>query len=395
MVEVLTGADQLASFEEKFLAGKRVGLLTNPTGINRHFQSTVSVCANLKSAKLAALFACEHGIRGERQAGVLFEDEFDSELQVPVFSLYGEHKKPTAAMMDAIDVLVFDIQDLGIRFYTYLSTLIYAMEACAKHGKHLVVLDRPNPLGGLNFEGGMLESGFESIVGAWQIPIRSGLTIGEMAQYINSQMNPSCDLSVVPLQNWTRDMEYTATGLPWMLPSPNMPTMETVRVYAGTCYFEGTNLSEGRGTTLPFEMIGAPWLKASKLADTMNALALPGVHFHALYFTPTFSKHQGDLCHGVRLFVTDPVKFKAVETGLHLLHHVITMHEQEFEWLTPFSEESKPFIDLLTGSEQVRLSIHTQEGLTQIIASWNDQLEQWEKARQPYLIYGVSENGHK
>ncbi|MCR8645526.1 DUF1343 domain-containing protein [Paenibacillus sp. N1-5-1-14] len=395
MAQVLTGADQLASLEDQYLAGKRVGLLTNPTGITKHFQSTVSICANLQTAKLTALFACEHGIRGERQAGVLFEDEFDTDLGVPVFSLYGEHKKPTAAMMDAIDVLIFDIQDLGIRFYTYLSTLIYAMEACAKYGKQLVVLDRPNPLGGVKSEGGLLEAGFESIVGAWQIPIRSGLTIGEMAQYINAQMSPSCEMQVVPLKNWTREMEYTATELPWMLPSPNMPTMDTVRVYAATCYFEGTNVSEGRGTTKPFEIIGAPWMKAEEIAKKMNSLGLSGVHFHAIYFTPTFSKHQGELCHGVRLFVTDPATFKAVDTGLQLLHEVMIMHEEQFEWLTPFSKESKPFIDLLTGSERVRTSIHTKEGLLGVIASWNEQMEEWEKARKPYLLYGRDEDGRK
>ncbi|GIP38765.1 hypothetical protein J31TS4_20450 [Paenibacillus sp. J31TS4] len=386
--KVWTGADRLRQQEPAELAGKRIGLLTNPTGRTADLLSVVDVCASLPTARLTALYACEHGINGERQAGVTFEDETDERLGIPVYSLYGKTRKPTGDMLEGIDALIFDIQDLGVRFYTYLSTLVYAMEACAEHGKELIVLDRPNPLGGVVCEGGFLQDGYQSMVGAWPIPFRTGLTIGEFARYLNDQLTKPVQLTVLAMEGWTRGMEYTDTGLPWIFPSPNMPTMDTVRVYSGNCLFEGTNLSEGRGTTKPFELIGAPWLDGQALSDRLNALGLPGVGFCPMYFTPTFSKHQGAICGGVHLFVTDRQTYRPAETALHMLKAIQQLHPDDFAWLPPFKEGRPCFIDLLTGSDLVRTQLHTEGGLERIIELWRRDAEEWSRTRQPYLLYG-------
>lgn len=387
---VLSGADQWLQKGRQHLRGKRFALLTNPTGVTREYVSTIEVCASIKEGQLAALFACEHGIRGERQAGVKFGDEVDTELGIPVYSLYGEHRQPTASMLTDLDAVVIDIQDLGIRFYTYLSTLVYMMEACAQHGVSLIVLDRPNPLGGVSSEGGLLQPEYRSMIGAWKMPIRTGMTIGEFALLVNSEMNEACDLEVIPLSQWDRRMTYPDTGLPWILPSPNMPTIDTVRVYAGNCFFEGTNLSEGRGTTKPFEMIGAPWLDARKTAKVMNDLRLPGVHFHPITFTPMFSKHQQELCHGIMTYVTDPSIYRSVSVGLHLLHYIGELHPAHFAWLQPRGSQQQGarwMIDLLTGSDQVRHKVLDRVGLYEILEQWEEEEQAWLRMREPYLLY--------
>ncbi|MEJ8304908.1 DUF1343 domain-containing protein [Saccharibacillus sacchari] len=386
---VRTGLDRLADgFTHPLLQNRRLGLITNPTGITADFRSSVEICASLEGSALTALFACEHGLYGQRQAGQRFGDEIHPTLGIPVFSLYGEHKKPTPSMLGNVDTLIFDMQDLGIRFYTYLSTLLYAIEACAACGKSLVVLDRPNPLGGLAVEGGVLKPGFESMVGAWELPIRTGMTIGEQAGMANAERRLGCELGVVKMDGWERRTEFGDTGQPWVLPSPNMPFVDTARVYAGTCFFEGTNLSEGRGTTRPFEWIGAPWLDGEGLADELNGLALPGVHFHPTYNTPTFSKHAGELCGGVRLFVTDKTIFEAVNTGLALLHAVIRRHPREFRWLEPPSGGRRFFVDLLAGGSLLRERIAESDGVAEIAESWRLEAQQWNERRKAYLLYG-------
>ncbi|MEF3307090.1 exo-beta-N-acetylmuramidase NamZ family protein [Paenibacillus sp. GYB003] len=384
---VFSGADRLARSAAQYLDGKRFGLLTNHTGITRDFRSTIDVCASQSAGKLTAMFACEHGIRGERQAGVLFEDEVDPELGITVYSLYGKHRAPTPDMLEPLDAIVFDFQDLGVRFFTYLTTLIYTMQACAKAGKELIVLDRPNPLGGLQVEGGLLREGFQSMVGGWKIPFRTGLTIGEFARLVNDQSGMNCNLQVVPLEGWTRDMEFPQTGLPWTMLSPNMPTMDTARVYAGTCLFEGTNLSEGRGTTRPFEQIGAPWLNGKRVAEAMNKRGLPGVVFHPVYFTPMFSKHQGAICSGIQVYVTDPKTYQPVRTGLYLVEQVQKMHPDHFAWLPPFKEGSKSFIQLLTGSDVVPQTLHEPGAGEKIADEWDKEAAEWAKTREPYLLY--------
>jgi uncharacterized protein YbbC (DUF1343 family) len=389
MAEIVrTGADLFPQEGRKLLEGKNFGLLTNPTGINANYRSTIDVCAELKSAKLTALFACEHGIRAEKQAGDMFEDEVDERLGIPVYSLFGEVYKPTAKMLDGLDAVVYDIQDLGVRFYTYLTTLIYLMESCAEHGKQVIVLDRPNPLGGQRIEGGLLQDGFYSLVGGWKMPASTGLTIGECATLVNNQMVKPCDLHVIRLQNWRRDMEYPQTGLPWLMPSPNMPTMDTVRVFTGNCLFEGTNLSEGRGTTKPFEVFGAPWLDSERLCKTINDLRFPGVYFHPFVFSPTFQKHKGELCHGVMTYVTEPKVYESAISTLHVLHHIMNMHPEHFEWV-PNTHDPKmlPPIDLLSGSDEVRRSVHTASGLQTIVEKWKADRERWQETIKPHMLY--------
>lgn len=382
---VQTGADQLGRLGSRLLGGKRFALLTNPTGIDSRFRSTIEICKDVEGGMLSAFYACEHGLRNERQAGVHFEDELDPEYGLPVYSLYGTNRKPTAESLKDLDAIVFDIQDLGVRFYTYLTTLVYVMEACAENRVQLLVLDRPNPLGGRRVEGGLLEDDCKSMVGAWKMPILSGMTIGEFARLVNGQMDNPCELEVVPLAGWNRSMEFRDTGLPWILPSPNMPTIATARVYGGNCLFEGTNLSEGRGTTKPFELIGAPWLDHRTLCSRMAERKLPGVHYHPVTFSPTFRKYAGELCNGVMTYVTDPESFRSVESGLTLLHQIADLHPEQFRWQG--GEDGKLFIDILSGTAEVRQKLAGAEGLRSIVDSWSADSEQWREIRRPYLLY--------
>ena len=385
---VRTGVDLLSGgLSHPWLTDARIGLITNPTGITADFISTVDVCAGLANTQLTALYACEHGLDGELQAGVRFGDTMHSKLGIPVFSLYGEHKKPTPAMLAGVDTVLYDIQDVGVRYYTYASTLFHMMQACAEAGKRLLVLDRPNPLGGDAVEGCVLSAGYESLVGAWRVPIRTGLTVGELALLVNSEMEVPCELDVIAMEGWRRSMEFTDCNLPWMLPSPNMPTLDSVRVYAGTCLFEGTNVSEGRGTTRPFEWIGAPWVDGERLAERFRNYHLEGVHVHPVYMSPTFSKHAGELCGGVRIFVTDRSVFRPVDTGLILLHELASLYPEQFQWLEPPQSGSRYFIDLLTGGREVREIIHDRERVIGLIKLWRVQAEEWKERRKPFLLY--------
>lgn len=384
---VYSGADRLARTASAYVAGKRFGLLTNHTGITRDFRTTIDVCASQSAGRLTAMFACEHGIRGERQAGVLFEDETDPEYGVLVYSLYGKHRAPTPEMLEPLDAIVFDFQDLGVRFFTYLTTLVYTMQACDQANVELIVLDRPNPLGGVQVEGGLLRDGYQSMVGVWEIPFRTGLTIGEFAKLVRAESGMNVRLTVVPLDNWKRAMTFEQTGLPWTLLSPNLPTMDTARVYPGNCLFEGTNLSEGRGTTRPFEQIGAPWLNAKEVARAMNRRGLPGVWFHPVTFTPMFSKHQGAICNGIHVYVTEPSVYKPVRTGLYLVEQILHTHPDEFAWLPPFREGGKPFIQLLTGSDVMTNMLHQPGAAERIADEWDREAAEWAKKREAYMLY--------
>ncbi|WP_127605691.1 MULTISPECIES: exo-beta-N-acetylmuramidase NamZ family protein [Paenibacillus] len=384
---VAAGADLLPRIAAK-LSGLRLGLLTNPTGVDARFRTTLAACAEMPSVRLSALFACEHGLRGERQAGVRFEDEEHPELGIPVYSLYGTRKKPDAAMLEGVDAVLFDIQDIGVRFYTYLSTLVYMMAACAQTGRALYVLDRPHPLGALRAEGGLLQPGYESMVGAVAgTPYATGMTIGEYAGWVNDRLEQPCALTVVPMEGWKRGMRFDETGLPWIVPSPNVPTLDTVRVYAGTCLFEGTNVSEGRGTTRPFETVGAPWIDGERLAREFASFGLAGVHAHPLYFSPTFSKHQGELCGGVRLYVTEPDVFESVRAGLTLLRSMQKLYPETFRFLPPVREGGKAFIDLLTGDSLVAAELAEDGGLRRVLDRYEADIEGWKKERSGYLLY--------
>jgi len=331
--------------------GERVGLITNPTGVLKDFTSTIDILAD--HTDLRALYAPEHGVRGDLQAGERLETYTDEKTGVPVYSLYGATKKPTAEMLSDIDVLCFDIQDVGARFYTYIYTMAYAMMAAKENGKRFIVFDRPNPVGGEVVEGNILDLDFRSFVGYYELPQRHGLTVGELANYFNQKYEIGCDLEVVEMEGYIRAMHYDILERPWVMPSPNIPTTDTLYAFLATCVFEGTNLSEGRGTARPFHIIGAPWLDHETVIKKINAYDLPGVMFRPLYFTPTFQKHKGELCRGIELHITDKFLFNPVETGFILLY-LIRETNDAFAFNAPYKEGMHPMIDLLTGTDSIR-----------------------------------------
>jgi len=374
------GIDSIQSYQDVF-KGKRVGLITNPTGVNRNLLSTIDIL--YESTNLVALFSPEHGVRGDLQAGVKAEDYVDDVTGVKVFSLYGKHKKPSKEMMDSIDILAFDIQDVGARFYTYLYTMAYAMEACQEHHKPMVIFDRPNPVNAMDVEGNILDIDYRSFVGYYPIPQRYGLTIGELALLFNQEFDIHADIRVIKMENYQRHMDYSDTGLPFVFPSPNIPTVETCYAYLATCIFEGTNMSEGRGTTKPFQIIGSPYLDHDWLLNALEEQALEGVSFRKLFFTPTFSKHQGQLCRGIEIFVTDKETFQPVFTGFTLLK-LIKDHHQAFEFLPPFKEGHHPFIDLLVGGPYLRDETWTIESLKK---KMTDDADAFKKMKRRYHLY--------
>src|SRR5690606_8500790 len=301
MATVLNGVDRLDEFAHLF-RGKRLGLITGPTGLNRKLRATIEVLH--EKFHLVALFSPEHGVRGDQAAGAWVDTYKDPLTGVPVYSLYrSDSKRLTAEMLDQVDMIIYDIQDIGVRYYTYIYTMLYALEDCAAAGKPFVVLDRVNPLDGRTVEGNLIKDGYHSFVGNYKLPIRYGLTVGELAIMAEDQMGWNGDLTVIPCAGWHREMQFPHTGNVWVPPSINIPRFETALLYAGTCLLEGTNVSEGRGTTAPFEMIGAPYIDAEQLANEMNDQQLPGILFRPVYYKPTTSKYAGELCQGVQLHI--------------------------------------------------------------------------------------------
>lgn len=330
---------------------KKVGLITNPTGVDRQFKSTIDILK--EKTDLISLFAPEHGVRGDLQAGVRLENYVDQETGCKVYSLYGKDKKPSEEMLKDIDVLCFDIQDVGARFYTFIYTMAYAMMAAKAFGKKFVVFDRPNPVGGIEVEGNILDLKYRSFVGYYPLVQRYGLTIGELAYMFNDLYEIGCDLEVIKMTGYDRDQDFRDLNFPWVFPSPNIPEMDTPYTYLATCYFEGTNVSEGRGTTKPFSVIGAPWLRSKEIIKKLNEKKLPGVQFRRLFFTPTFSKHKDELCEGIEVYITDKKIFKPVRTGFTMLFLISELHE-EFKFLPPYKEGMNPMIDLLNGDNFLR-----------------------------------------
>ena len=378
-----TGLDVLLREPPALLRGKRIGLITNPTGVDHELRSGIDRMAQHPALRLVALFGPEHGVRGDAQAGEHVAASKDAATGLPVFSLYGEHREPTAAMLAGIDVLVFDIQDVGARFYTYPYTLAGALRAAQRAGIPVVVLDRPNPLGGLKVEGPVLEPELASFVGEFAIPIRHGMTLGELARLFNDAFDIHAQLHVIPIEGWRRGDPEPGGTLPWVPPSPNMPTPDTALVYPGTALLEGTNVSEGRGTTRPFETIGAPFIDADVLARHMNALDLPGVVFRPTWFTPTFSKHAGLGCGGVQLHVTDAGAFVPVRTGVALLKAIHDLYPEEFR----FAPGTPSFFDRLAGNAWIRQAIVQGDPVEAIEARWQPGLRRFVELRQRYLLY--------
>jgi uncharacterized protein YbbC (DUF1343 family) len=378
--QVETGLEFLLDHPER-LKGKKVGLITNPTGVTSDHRHGLDAMLEA-GIHVVKVYGPEHGVRGTEQAGDTPGSYEDPRTGLPFVNLYGKEPTEMIPLFDGVDVLIFDIQDVGTRFYTYIYTMAHAMEAAARADKTFIVLDRPNPLGGVKVEGPVLKPKYSSFVGLYPIPQRHGMTVGELARMFNGEFLPEpVDLQVVPMKGWKRWHRFEDTGLPWVLPSPNMPTTETALVYPGTGMIEGTNLSEGRGTTRPFELVGAPYIKGWELAEAMNQAGLPGVSFREAYFTPTFSKYEGETVGGVQLHVEDRKAFSPVLTGLTLIQETKRLYPDQFQW------RSDHWIDKLTGSDRVRKQIDAGVPVKRIVASWKNELKEFRQLRSRYLIY--------
>ncbi len=380
---VQTGLDNIGAHTDLF-KGKRLGIIANHTSYNSEGKYIVDVFRAMESVRVVALFSPEHGLRGLEEAGKKVENETDPVTGLPVYSLFGKISKPTPQMLADVDVLVFDIQDVGARFYTYLYTMSLAMEAAAENHKRFVVLDRPNPINGVQLEGPVLEPKFATFVGLYPIPVRYGLTVGELAKTINGEgwlaKGVKADLTVVPLTGWQRGMWFDDTGLRFIKPSPNMPDVETEALYPGLCLLEGTNFSEGRGTPKPFRQFGAPWIDADALADRLNSLKLPGLQFFATSFTPTSSKFQNEKCRGVEILLADRTRLEPFWAGVLIVNELYQMYPSNFKWI-------EKHFDRLCGTATIREAIIARRPLPLLKATWAAECKTFDSMRRKYLFY--------
>jgi uncharacterized protein YbbC (DUF1343 family) len=387
---VRVGIERLLEDDRSLIAGLRVGLVSNPASIDGAFRHSVEILSGDPDIQLAALFGPQHGFRSDVQDNMIETPHAeDARRRVPIYSLYSEIREPTAEMLRDVDVLVIDLQDVGTRVYTYIYTMANCMRAAARHGVRIVVCDRPNPVGGVAVEGPTLRPAFASFVGQFPIPLRHGLTIGEIARLFNQEFGLGAALDVVQLEGWRRQMFYDETGLPWVIPSPNLPTLDSTIVYPGAVLFEGTMLSEGRGTTRPFELIGAPWIDGERLSTAMNARRFPGVHFRPTAFEPTFQKHARQTCGGCQLHVTDRIAFEPVCVAVELIAEFRRQNPSAFAWRQPpyEYEHDKWPIDILYGSDRLRTTIDEGGDVGQLIASWSDEEDAFSRLREKYLLY--------
>jgi uncharacterized protein YbbC (DUF1343 family) len=388
---VKTGLDFLCDNPPEYLKGRRLGLLGNPASITSQFVHAKDVITRLFPGQLSALFSPQHGFFAEKQDNMIESGHFrDPDLNIPVFSLYSETRIPTPDMFDIIDTLVIDIQDVGTRVYTFIYTISYCLETAAALGKAVIILDRPNPVGGLQVEGNILEQAYSSFVGRYPIPMRHGMTVGEIAAFFNTAQDINCDLTVIPMQGWTRDMYWQDTGLVWIPPSPNLPTPLSTMVYPGQVILEGTNLSEGRGTTLPFEQFGAPFMDVHTVKQRVQN-RLKGIVLRPLCFQPTSGKWQDQMCNGFHIHVTDRKKFKPYLYSLILLQEIIRAHPNEFAFKAPpyeYEFERLP-MDLILGSRNLRKNLEEMNDLLELEKTWQIPLQAFKKASQPFYIYGI------
>lgn len=377
---VRNGIDAIERHDALF-TGKRLGLITSITGLTAEFETTIDVLH--RRYGLAALFSPEHGVRGNIPPGGLVDTYVDPDTGVTAYSLYrADSKRMTPEMLDQVDAVIYDIQDVGARYYTFMYTMLYALEDCAKAGKEFIVLDRVNPLGD-KVEGNVLKEGYESFVGGYPLAMRYGLTVGEFARMANEQLNLHAKLTVVPVEGWERGMLYPDTGRCWVPPSVGIPQFATAMLYPGLCLFEGTNLSEGRGTTTPFATIGASFINGQTLSAAMQAKKLAGVAFTPAYFTPSFSKFQGEACQGVQIHITDMQAISPVEVGVTLLREIMDRYE-EAEFLPPNREGGRRFIELLCGSD---ILTRQQKSLPEILEEFREESRQFQSEKQAYHLY--------
>ncbi len=387
---VLTGLDLIEKRWPKDLLRARVGLVVHPASVNSRMEHAVTVCMRSKKFKLAALFGPQHGILGQTQDNMVEWEGFrDPATGLPVYSLYGKARKPRPEMLSNIDALVIDLQDVGSRYYTFIWTMELCMQACREAGKTIVVLDRPNPLAGHLTEGPVLNPEYASFVGLRPLPVRHGMTIGEISAYLRDSFHPGLDLYVIKMQGWKRKLWFDQTRLPWVMPSPNMPTLDTALVYPGMCLFEATNISEGRGTTRPFELFGAPFIHPDTIVTALNKFKLPGVLFRPISFQPAFQKHAGLLCGGAQIHVVDREKFQPFKAGVAILKAMHDTYRRDFTWKQPpyEYEEVKLPIDILAGTDRLRKDIESGKSLDKMEKWWKEETKSFEKIRKKHLLY--------
>lgn len=383
------GLDALLAAPPSWLRGQRLGLLCNQASVDRHFRHSRDLIDQAFPGQLTCLFSPQHGFFAEKQDNMVESAHARDHRGRPLFSLYGDTRRPEPAMLDHLDLLLVDIVDVGTRVYTFMSTLAYCLEEAAKAGKKVVVLDRPNPIGGAAVEGNILTDDMRSFVGIERLPMRHGLTFGELALFLNSRQPKPADLTVIPVQGWQREMHFPETGLPWVFPSPNMPTYAAALVYPGQVLWEGTNISEGRGTTLPFEVFGAPFVEPEAILDRLRQTSLPGCVLRPLCFEPTANKWSGELCRGFQLHVTDPRTFLPYRTSLAVLGAIMTLYPGEFRLKEPPYEYEfvKTPLDLILGDPTIRLELGQGRSVLDLEEEWQPGLAAFREERRPYLLY--------
>jgi uncharacterized protein YbbC (DUF1343 family) len=387
---VKIGLERLLEEKLHLIRGARVGLVCNQASVSHELRHAADLFHAHPDVDLRALFGPQHGIRGDVQDNMIETGHtVDQETGLPIHSLYSETREPSAAMLADVDVIVFDMQDVGCRIYTFAYTMANCMVAARKFGKRVIVCDRPNPINGRAVTGNVLEPQQASFVGQYAIPTRPGMTLGELARMFNGHFGIGCDLKVIEMEGWARELWQDETDAPWVMPSPNMPTIDSATVFPGTVHFEGTQLSEGRGTTRPFELVGAPYINADEYARKLNALSLTGVYFRSCIFRPTFQKHAGVSCGGVQVHVTDREQFEPVITGIGMVKTAFDLYRDEFLWKEPPYEyvyDRNPF-DVIAGTSSIREALERGVTLRDIQASWSAELEEFKKVREACLIY--------
>ena len=389
-IPVTLGIEKLLEDQLDSIRGARVGLICNQASVDHGFHHIADRLFEHDGVNLRSLFGPQHGIRGDVQDNMIeTAHAVDRVTGLPIHSLYSETRVPTASMLDDIDVLLFDMQDVGCRIYTFAYTMANCMRAAQEHGKKVIVCDRPNPITGLGVAGNVLEPEQASFVGQFSIPTRHGMTLGELARLFNEHFEIGCELEVVPMEGWAREYWQDQTDAPWVMPSPNIPTIDSATVFPGTVHFEGTQLSEGRGTTKPFELVGAPYVEPEEYAQRLNELDQPGVYFRSCVFRPTFQKHGGVSCGGVQIHVTDRNTFEPVRAGIALVKCAFDMYPAEFRWKEPPYEyvfDRNPF-DVIAGTSKLREAFERGESLQTIEADWQGPLNDFKKIREEYLLY--------
>lgn len=384
------GVENLLTEKIDLLRGRRVGLICNQASVGHNFQHAADLFHNHPEINLVALFGPQHGIRGDVQDNMIETAHATDRITgLPIYSLYSETREPTEEMLKDIDVLVFDLQDVGCRIYTFIYTLANCMRAAKRFGQKVIACDRPNPIGGVQVAGNVLDPAYASFVGQFPIPTRHGMTAAELGSMFNDEFDIGCDYEPVPMTNWSRELWYDDTDGPWVLPSPNIPTVNTASVFPGAVHLEGTQMSEGRGTTRPFEIIGAPYIESDRFAAALNGLDFPGVYFRACLFMPTFQKHAGRACGGVQIHVTDRAAFEPVLAGVAIVKTAFDMYGDDFRWKEPPYEyvyDRNPF-DVISGTSQLRELIEQRASLTEIQASWEAPLRQFMATRARFLLY--------